>query len=172
MAGQGLDVTLRNSQKRMLQAWVDEYRGDLGYALTDTLGVDAFLRDFDLYFAKLYDGVRHDSGDPYEWGEKIIHHYESLKIDPRTKQLIFSDGLTMKKALDLFTHFEGKAKLSFGIGTHLTNDFPGVEPLNIVMKLTEVNGKPVAKISDSPGKGMCKDEQYLAYLKTVFGITA
>lgn len=170
MAGQGLDVTLRNSQKRMLQAWVDEYRGDLGYALSDTLGIDAFLRDFDLYFAKLYDGLRHDSGDPIEWGEKVIRHYESLKIDPRTKQLIFSDGLDMPKAIQIFKHFEGKAKVSFGIGTNLTNDLFGATPLNIVMKLTEVNGKPVAKISDSKGKGMCNDEQYLAYLRTVFGI--
>lgn len=170
MAGQGLDVTLRNSQAHMLQAWVDEYRGDLGYALSDTLGIDAFLRDFDLYFAKLYDGLRHDSGDPFVWGDKVIRHYEAMKIDPRTKQLIFSDGLDMPKAIEIFKYFDGRAKTSFGIGTNLTNDFPGVKPLNIVMKLTQVNGKPVAKISDSPGKGMCLDEQFLSYLKTVFGI--
>jgi nicotinate phosphoribosyltransferase len=170
MAGQGLDVTLRNSQAHMLQAWVDEYRGDLGYALSDTLGIDAFLRDFDLYFAKLYDGLRHDSGDPFEWGDKVIRHYESLKIDPRTKQLIFSDGLDMPKAVEIFKYFEGRAKTSFGIGTNLTNDILGATPLNIVMKLTQVNGKPVAKISDSKGKGMCSDEQFLSYLKTVFGI--
>lgn len=170
MGGQGIDVTLRNSQKHMLQAWVDEYRGDLGIALTDTLGVDAFLRDFDLYFSKLYDGVRHDSGDPIEWGEKIIDHYMKLRIDPTTKTLVFSDGLTFPKAVEILEHFRGRAKISFGIGTNLTNDFSGITPLNIVMKLTQVNGKPVAKISDTPSKGMCNDDQYLAYLRTVFGI--
>lgn len=169
MVGQGLEnVTLRNSQKAMLQAWVDEYRGDLGIALTDTIGIDAFLRDFDLYFAKLYDGLRHDSGDPYDWADKVIKHYEKLGIDPCTKKLVFSDGLDFNMAASLFITFRDSAQISFGIGTNLTNDFKDVIPLQIVMKIVECNGKPVAKISDSPGKSMCHDGYYLDYLKSVF----
>jgi len=168
MVGQGReDVPLRNSQSSMLQAWVDEYRGDLGIALSDTVGIDAFLRDFDLYFAKLYDGLRHDSGDPFEWANKVINHYEKLGIDPSGKTLVFSDGLNVVKATEIWNAFRGRVKLSFDIGTNLTNDFDNIEPLQIVMKLTEVNGKPVAKISDSHGKGMCKDEAFLSYLKKV-----
>lgn len=171
MVGQGReDVPLKNSQKAMLQSWIDEYRGDLGIALSDTLGIDAFLRDFDLYFAKLYDGLRHDSGDPIGWGKKVIKHYEKLGIDPRTKKLVFSDGLTFEKADYLYRVFKKEAQISFGIGTNLTNDFEDVTPLQIVMKITECNGRPVAKISDSPGKGMCKDPHFLTYLKEVFQI--
>lgn len=168
MAGQALEgVTLASSQKFMLQAWVDEYRGDLGTALSDTLGFKKFLKDFDLYFAKLYDGVRHDSGDPFEWAEKMIAHYESYKIDPRTKQLVFSDGLDFEKATKLWQAFSGRAKISFGIGTNLTNDFPGVTPLNIVMKIVEANDRPVAKISDSVGKTMCENQDFINYLTSV-----
>lgn len=171
MVGQGReDTPLKNSQKAQLQSWVDEYRGDLGIALSDTLGIDAFLKDFDSYFAKLYDGLRHDSGDPMWWAEKVISHYEELGIDPKTKTLVFSDGLNMKKAAEIYTRLNGRAKSSFGIGTNLTNDFEGVDPLQIVMKVTTVNGRPVAKISDSPGKGMCHDEHFLTYLKSVFNI--
>ena len=169
-AGQGLGVRLSDSQSLMLQAWVDEYRGDLGIALTDTLGVNAFCRDFDKYFSKLYDGVRHDSGDPIAWGEKMISHYNELGIDSRTKTFIFSDGLTFPKAVEILDHFRNRVQVSFGIGTNLTNDFENVEPLQIVMKMTKCNGNPVAKISDSPGKGMCHDEAYLTYLKKVFEI--
>ncbi len=167
-AFQAFDNQLASSQKAALEAWVQEYRGDLGIALTDVIGVDAFLKDFDLYFAKLFDGVRHDSGDPVAWGEKFISHYKKLKIDPKSKLLVFSDGLTFPKAVDLFKHFEGRINTSFGIGTNLTNDL-GLKPLNIVMKMIHCNGKPVAKISDSPGKGMCKDEGFVNYLIKVFG---
>lgn len=168
MAGQALEgVTLAGSQRHMLQAWVNEYRGDLGIALSDTLGTDKFLRDFDMYFAKLYDGVRHDSGDPFAWGHKMIKHYESMKIDPRTKSFVWSDGLDFEKASKLNATFGGSAKCSFGIGTNLTNDFPGVTPLNIVIKLVDVNNRPVAKISDTPSKGMCEDLEFLDYLKKV-----
>lgn len=166
-AFQAFDNRLADSQSSALEAWAQEYRGALGIALTDVIGIDYFLKDFDLYFAKLFDGVRHDSGDPYSWGEKVIAHYEKLKIDPQTKLLSFSDGLTFPKAVDLYKHFEGRIKTSYGIGTNLTNDL-GLTPLNIVMKIVECNGKPVAKISDSPGKGMCEDEDYVVYLKKVF----
>lgn len=168
-AFQALDVRLRDSQKAALEAWVREYRGDLGIALTDVVGMDAFLRDFDLYFAKLFDGLRHDSGDPYEWGEKAIAHYQKLKIDPRTKSLTFSDGLDLPRAWALHQHFKGRIKTGFGIGTDLTCDC-GLGKLNIVLKLIECNGQPVAKISDSPGKTMINDDTYLAYLKQVFQV--
>lgn len=168
-AFQALDVRLRDSQKAALEAWVHEYRGDLGIALTDVVGMDAFLRDFDLYFAKLFDGLRHDSGDPYIWGDKAVTHYEKLKIDPKTKILTFSDGLDLEKAWELHQYFKGRIRTSFGIGTNLTNDM-GITPINIVLKLVECNGQPVAKLSDSPGKTMINNDTYLAYLRQVFEV--
>lgn len=168
-AFQALDVRLRNFQKAALETWVQEYRGDLGIALTDVVGMDAFLRDFDLYFAKLFDGLRHDSGDPYEWGDKAYAHYKKLKIDSRTKMLTFSDGLDLKKAWQLHQYFKDRFQVSFGIGTNLTNDM-GQTALNIVLKLVECNGQSVAKISDSPGKTMSDNDTFLAYLRQVFQI--
>ncbi len=167
--GQALSgVQLGESQKYMLQAWINEYRGDLGIALSDTLGTKKFLKDFDIYFAKLYDGVRHDSGDPIKWGNIIIDHYKSMRIDPKTKILLFSDSLDFDKALDIHSAFSGKTNVTFGIGTYLMNDFkPILSPLNIVMKLQSVNGRPVAKISDDEGKTICEDEDFLHYLKKV-----
>ncbi|ORF06145.1 nicotinate phosphoribosyltransferase [Snodgrassella alvi] len=169
-AFQALDVRLRDFQKAALEAWVHEYRGDLGIALTDVVGMDAFLCDFDLYFAKLFDGLRHDSGDPYIWGEKAYAHYQKLKIDTRTKMLTFSDSLDLQRAWDLYIHFNSRFKTSFGIGTNFTNDM-GLTPLNIVLKLVECNGQSVAKISDSPGKTMTDNSTFLAYLRQVFNIT-
>ncbi|MFN3792831.1 nicotinate phosphoribosyltransferase [Massilia sp.] len=166
-AYQAFGVRLRDFQKAALEDWVQEYRGDLGTALTDVVGMDAFLRDFDLYFAKLFDGLRHDSGDPVEWGEKALAHYARLRIDARSKRLVFSDALTVPKALGLYRHFADRTTLGFGIGTKLTNDTP-YQALNIVMKLTHCNGQPVAKLSDTPGKSMCTDETFLAYLRQVF----
>ena len=166
---QALDVRLRDSQRAALESWVQEYRGDLGIALTDVIGMDAFLADFDLYFAKLFDGLRHDSGDPVVWGEKALAHYEKLRIDAHTKRLVFSDGLDIATALQLYRHFADRTQLGFGIGTHLSNDM-GQKQLHIVMKLTRVNDQPVAKLSDSPGKTMCDDQTFLAYLRQVFGV--
>ncbi|WP_353140960.1 nicotinate phosphoribosyltransferase [Acinetobacter pragensis] len=168
-AFQALDVRLRNFQKAALETWVQEYRGDLGIALTDVVGMDAFLCDFDLYFAKLFDGLRHDSGNPYEWGDKAYAHYKKLKIDSKTKMLTFSDGLNLEKAWDLHNYFKDRFQVSFGIGTNLTNDM-GQTPLNIVLKLVECNGQSVAKISDSPGKTMTDNDTFLAYLRQVFAI--
>jgi nicotinate phosphoribosyltransferase len=166
---QALGVRLRDHQKAALEAWVQEYRGDLGVALTDVVGMDAFLADFDLYFAKLFDGLRHDSGDPVWWGEKALAHYARLRIDPHTKRLVFSDSLNIPKALELYRHFADRTQLGFGIGTSLSNDM-GLRTLHIVMKLTHANGQPVAKLSDSPGKTMCDDQTFLAYLRQVFHI--
>jgi len=148
----------------MMRSWVDEYGVLNGIALTDTLTTDLFLKDFDLTFATLFSGVRHDSGDPVEWGEKIIKHYENLGIDTKTKTLLFSDSLNFDKANDLYLHFKDRCKVAFGIGTFLSND-TCVKPLNIVMKVTKCNGQDVAKISDTPGKGMCKNEEYVDYLQ-------
>jgi nicotinate phosphoribosyltransferase len=168
---QALDVRLRDFQKAALEDWVQEYRGDLGIALTDVVGMDAFLADFDLYFAKLFDGLRHDSGDPFVWGEKALAHYAKLRIDAHTKRLVFSDGLDLDKAFAIYRHFADRTPLGFGIGTNLSNDV-GLTPLNIVMKLVRCNGQPVAKLSDSPGKTLCNDETFLAYLRQVFNVKA
>jgi nicotinate phosphoribosyltransferase len=167
---QAFDVRLRDFQRLALENWVQEYRGDLGVALTDVVGMDAFLADFDLYFAKLFDGLRHDSGDPVVWGEKALAHYAKLRIDANTKRLTYSDGLDLPEAFRLYRHFADRVQLGFGIGTNLSNDV-GLQPLNIVMKLTRCNGQPVAKLSDSPGKTLCDDETFLAYLRQVFNHT-
>lgn len=157
-------VTLAYTNKMALDEWFDEYQGDLGTALTDTLGTDLFLMDFNKLQATCYTGVRHDSGDPIEWGEKIISHYEKLEIDPKTKTLLFSDSLNFAKAQKIYNHFHHRINVSFGIGTFLSND-TCVDPLNIVIKLQYVNGHPVAKLSDNPGKAMCQKDDYLDYLK-------
>lgn len=147
-----------------MDAWVKEYGILNGTALTDAITTDCFLKDFQLTFATLFSGVRHDSGDPYEWGEKMISHYESLGIDPKTKTLLFSDNLDFERADGIFRHFNGRIKVAFGIGTYLAND-TSAEPLNIVMKTTACNGQDVAKISDTEGKGMCKNPEYVDYLQ-------
>jgi nicotinate phosphoribosyltransferase len=166
-ACQALGPRLRDSQVFALDVWAKEYRGDLGIALSDVYGVAAFLRDFDMYFCKLFDGARHDSGDPFDWGERMIAHYKTNRVDPRTKTLIFSDGLTFPRAIELTRRFASRCKTAFGIGTNLTNDL-GHEPLQIVMKMVRCNGQPVAKVSDAPEKTMCDDKAYLAYLRQVF----
>jgi len=168
-ACQALGPRLRDSQTYAFDVWAKEYRGDLGIAVADTYGTDAFLRDFDMYFCKLFDGARHDSGDPFAWGERMIEHYRRNRVDPRAKTLIFSDQLSVPLAIDIARRFQGRALTSFGIGTNLTNDL-GYEPINIVIKMVECNGQPVAKVSDAPGKTVSKDPGYLAYLRQVFGL--
>ncbi len=168
-ACQALGPRLRDSQTFAFEKWAAEYRGDLGIALADVYGLAPFLRDFDMYFCKLFDGARHDSGDPFDWGERLIEHYRKNRVDPRAKTLIFSDGLDVPLAVRLFERFRGRALTAFGIGTNLTNDL-GYTPINIVIKMVRCNGQPVAKLSDSPDKNMCDDERYLAYLRQVFDI--
>ena len=168
-ACQALGPRLRDSQVFGFESWAREYRGDLGIALSDVYGIEPFLRDFDLYFCKLFDGARHDSGDPFAWGERMIAHYRHHRVDPRTKTLIFSDSLTVPRTIELYQQFRGRCQLAFGIGTNLTNDL-GYEPLQIVIKMVKCNGQPVAKLSDTPSKNMCEDEKYLAYLRQVFEI--
>jgi nicotinate phosphoribosyltransferase len=168
-ASQALGPRLRDSQTFAFESWAREYRGDLGIALSDVYGMSAFLRDFDMYFCKLFDGARHDSGDPFEWGERMLEHYLHNRVDPLTKTLIFSDGLTVPRTVELYQRFKDRCRLAFGIGTNLTNDL-GYEPLQIVIKMVRCNGQPVAKLSDTPSKNMCEDEKYLAYLRQVFDI--
>jgi nicotinate phosphoribosyltransferase len=168
-AHQALGPRLRDSQVAALEAWAKEYRGDLGIALSDVYGMDAFLRDFDMYFCKLFDGTRHDSGDPFAWGERMLAHYAANRVDPRSKVMVFSDGLDIPRVMQLYQHFRGRCRLAFGVGTNLTNDV-GPTPLNIVIKMVRCNGQPVAKLSDSPGKNMCDDVAYIAYLRQVFQI--
>ena len=170
-ACQSLGPRLRDSQTFAFERWAREYRGDLGIALSDVYGFDAFLRDFDMYFCKLFDGVRHDSGDPIAWGERMIAHYERYRIDPLTKTLIFSDSLDIPRVVELHLRFASRARLAFGVGTNLTNDL-GYTPLQIVIKMVRCNGQPVAKLSDTPAKNMCDDLAYLAYLRQVFEIPA
>lgn len=171
-------VNVRDSQKVALQRWQAMFKGALGIALTDTIGIDAFLKDFDEELSNAYVGVRHDSGCPYTWGEKMIEHYQSLGIDPMTKTLVFTDGLNFDQALDICEHFQGRAQVSFGIGTSLANDMGDYvnaqgtlyKPLSIVIKMVECNGSPVAKISDEPEKAMCEDIFFLMNLKRRFDL--
>ena len=168
-ACQALGPRLRDSQVFGFEMWAKEYRGDLGIALSDVYGMKPFLEDFDMYFCKLFDGARHDSGDPFVWGERMIEHYRANKCDPRGKSLVFSDGLTVPRIIELYRRFHRRIGIGFGIGTNLMNDL-GPQPLNIVVKMVRANGQPVAKISDNPVKGMCDDPTYLAYLRQVFGM--
>ena len=148
-----------------MDSWVKEYGVLNGTWLTDTIGDECCLRDMGLTFSTLFSGVRHDSGDPFVWGDNWIKHWESLGIDPHTKTLLFSDSLNFDKAQKIADYFKGKSKVAFGIGTYLSNDLGVVKPLNIVMKVMSVNGSPVAKISDTSGKTMCLDYEYVEYLK-------
>ncbi|MCS7100544.1 MAG: nicotinate phosphoribosyltransferase [Burkholderiaceae bacterium] len=170
-ACQALGPRLRDSQTFAFEVWAKEYRGDLGIVLSDVYGLDAFLRDFDMYFCKLFDGARHDSGDPIAWGERLIEHYRKNRVDPRTKTLVFSDALDFPRVAELYRRFKDRAIVAFGVGTNLTNDL-GYTPLQIVIKMVRCNGQPVAKLSDTPEKNMCEDEAYLAYLRQVFQIPA
>ena len=162
---QGIDsIPLAFTNHYALEDWYDEYRGDNGTALTDTITTDIFLLDFNRAMVNNFTGVRHDSGDPFAWGDRMIAHYEKYGADPRQKLLLFSDSLDFDKAQALYDYFKDRAKVSFGIGTYCSND-TCVKPLNIVIKLQYVNGRAVAKLSDVPGKAMCRDPHYLDYLK-------
>ncbi|WPC76834.1 nicotinate phosphoribosyltransferase [Vibrio porteresiae] len=171
-------VNVKDSQRVALDQWLKAFDGQLSIAPTDTLTIDAFLEDFNMHLAKAYDGIRHDSGNPFVWGDRMIEHYESMGIDPKSKVFIFSNGLNFDEALELCEYFAGRVRISFGIGTFLTNDLAGwknsqgvaYKPLSIVIKLTECNGRPVAKISDEPEKAMCEDPIFLANLKRRFNI--
>ena len=170
-AFQVLGPRLEDSQRFALDTWVREFQGDLAIALTDVLGMDSFLRDLDLDLARSLVGFRQDSGQPVKWTWKLVRRLEELHVDPATKTVVYSDGLTMSTALAIHRLMRHSVQPVFGIGTHLTNDFAR-PALSLVMKMVQCNGQPVAKISDSPGKGMCDDADYLRYLMQVFRISA
>lgn len=170
-ACQVLSGDIKGSQAFALETWLKEYQGALSIALTDVLTFDIFLSEFNQTLAEQYAGLRQDSGDPLLWGDKAIKHYESLGINPRTKTFIFSDALTFPKAFEIFSYFKGRVQTSFGIGTHLTNDV-GLAPLDIVIKMIYTNHQPVIKISDSPGKIICEDENHLQRVKQLFSLEA
>ena len=151
------------SNKFFMDSWVKEYGVLNGVALTDTIGTDMFLKDFRRTFATLFSGVRHDSGDPYAWAEKILQKYKSYNIDPKTKTLLFSDSLDLERAHKLYQTYKDRCKVAFGIGTYLVGPVKGA--LNIVIKPVKFNGLPVAKLSDAPGKNMCEDRSYIDYLR-------
>jgi nicotinate phosphoribosyltransferase len=156
-----------------LENWTNIYRGDLGIALSDTFTTDEFYEVFDKKFAKLFDGVRHDSGDPVAFAEKTIQHYKSLGIDPLSKTIIFSDSLDYQKVKTIAAYCQGKIGISFGIGTNFTNDV-GLKPMNIVLKMTEAlpeseSWTPVVKLSDEPAK-YTGDPQTIELAKTVLKI--
>lgn len=167
---QQLAPSLRISQKIALEMWLQEYPHALGIALTDCISMDAFLNDFTFPLASAYQGLRQDSGDPVEWGIKAIAHYRSLGIDPATKVLVFSDGLDLEKGCALYNTFKNEANVICGIGTQLTCSLDGVRPMNIVIKMVRCQGRPVAKVSDSPGKGMCQDVHFVEHLMEVFNV--
>lgn len=168
-AAQALGPRLAETQRFAFEVWAREYRGDLGIALSDTYSLKAFLRDFDMYFCKLFDGARQDSGDPIAWGEAMIQHYQDNRVDPKTRNLIFSDSLNIDKAAEIWQRFRDRINVSFGIGTNLSND-TGVAPINIVIKMTACNGQPVVKLSDSPGKVVSTDQEYLAWVRNAFDV--
>ncbi len=159
----------KEANYEVMEQWVNVYDGNLGTVLTDTYTVDAFLRNFSMKLAKLYDGVRHDSGDPKLFGDRIIQKYESYGIDPLSKTIVFSDGLDFDTAADIKEYFAGRIKVTFGIGTNLTCDLPNVNPMNIVMKLKEcrINERqPIygcVKLSDVPGKAIGTKEDIENY---------
>jgi len=158
---------LRNANYFALHNWVRVYNCDLGIALPDNFGLDAFLRNFNKRLARLYDGVRHDSGNPYKFADKIINHYNDLKIDPLSKTLVFSNALTVKKAAEIRKYCDKKIKCAFGIGTFITNDFDNNPPLNMVIKMWECNDIPVIKLSDDIGKE-CGEENAIKVAKWTF----
>lgn len=168
-AAQALGPRLAETQRFAFEVWAREYRGDLGIALSDTYSLKAFLRDFDMFFCKLFDGARQDSGDPIEWGEAMIEHYEHNRVDPKTRNLVFSDSLNIPRAAEIWHRFRDRINVSFGIGTNLTHD-TGTDPINIVIKMTECNGQPVVKLSDSPGKIISTDQHYLAWVRQAFDV--
>jgi len=148
-------VGLRYANRFAFENWVEVYNGDLGIALTDTFGSEAFFKDMDLKLSKIYDGFRHDSGDPFAFVDRVIEHYRKMGIDPMKKVIVFSDALDAEAAVRLKKYCQGKIACSFGIGTSLTNNsefFRESPPLNMVIKLHSINGIPVVKLSDSPEK--------------------
>jgi nicotinate phosphoribosyltransferase len=162
----GTDI--RDSHQHFLQDWYGRYGKDLSIALTDTFTTDFFFSDFTPEQAAHWKGVRHDSGDPYEFGERLIKFYETQGVNAQEKTVVFSDGLDIGQIVGLQKHFEGRIQILFGWGTTLTNDM-GIKPLNVVMKATHVRlpatgqAADTVKLSDNPGKHTGPDTQVRRY---------
>jgi nicotinate phosphoribosyltransferase len=154
-----------NSQKMAIETWLDFYGNDLNVLLSDTLGDKLFLLDMTPDIANRSGGARHDSGDPFVWGEMMLTHYIAFGIDPMTKTLVFSDGLDFPTVFELEKRFHGRIKTLYGVGTNLSNDV-GIPALQNVVKQIEVNGFPVCKLSNNISKAMCEDLDYMNYLKS------
>lgn len=159
------------SNKLAMDSWTKEYGVLNGTYLTDTIGDETTHLDMEYTYSVSFGGVRHDSGDPYKWGEEWIKHFENYynkyhdeRVNPKNKTLLFSDSLDFERASALYAHFKNRIKVAFGIGTYIAND-TDVPALNIVMKVSECNDRPVAKLSNADGKTMCKDDAYIEYLK-------
>ncbi len=159
------------SNKLAMDSWTKEYGVLNGTYLTDTIGDETTHLDMEYTYSVSFGGVRHDSGDPYKWGEEWIKHFENYynkyhdeRVNPKNKTLLFSDSLDFERASALYAHFKNRIKVAFGIGTYIAND-TDVPALNIVMKVSECNDRPVAKLSNANGKTMCKDDAYIEYLK-------
>ena len=163
---------LRHANRFALKAWRKVYRGQLAIALTDTYTSEVFFRDFDFYYARVYDGVRQDSGPPLEFADQVVAHYKKLRIDPATKTIIFSDGLNAETAVRLKNHCGARIRCAFGIGTNLTNDFERSEALNIVIKLVGIDGVPVVKLTDDPAKATGPPDAIRAAKRALFGVPA
>jgi nicotinate phosphoribosyltransferase len=162
---------MRNANLFALENWVNVYKGNLGIALSDTFGSEPFFRNFNLKLSKLYDGVRHDSGDPLVFADRVIEHYRTMGIDPLTKVVVFSDSLSASVAIEIKKKCEGRINCSFGIGTSLTNNydfFHSSPPLNMVIKLHSINDIPVVKLSDDEGKET-GDKDALRVANYIFG---
>lgn len=157
------------SQRFALETWAQEYQPDLLIALTDTLGFDVFIREFSYELANLYQGLRQDSGDPLLWTQQALAMYAQFGLSAQDKTFVYSDRLTFPKAHEIYQRFKEVCRPTFGIGTYLTNDV-GLEPLDIVIKLNRLNDMPVVKISDSPGKEVCDDQEYLINFKNKLGL--
>lgn len=156
-----------------MDAWMKVYKGRLGTALPDTFTTDVFLRDFTHEYAKAFDGLRQDSGDPFVFAQKVIAHYKKLGIDPKTKTLIFSDSLNVARMIEINEFCKGKIGCSFGYGTGFTNDV-GVKPLNMVIKMTAARASsshpwlPAVKLSDDAGK--VTNSEVAAAVRLLLGI--
>lgn len=154
---------INNANTYAMKNWIKTYNNALSIMLSDTFTTEQFLREYTPAFANLGLGLRQDSGNPYEWAEKVLMHYDELGIDPTAKCLFFSDSLNVEKANKIYQTYKDRIQVAFGIGTDLTNDV-GVKALNVVIKMTRCNGFPLIKVSDTPGKTMCKDEKYKEFI--------
>ena len=157
-----------------LGRWVDIYHGNLGIALSDTFTSEAFFESFDTMYAKLFDGVRQDSGDPVEFANRLVNHYKSLRINPKLKTIVFSDGLNFKKVKEIEQQIGHLINTSYGIGTYFSNDIPGINPLNIVIKMIAAapygdDWTSTIKLSDVSGKHT-GNEKVISLAKQVLGI--